>query len=76
VAVRPLVRRIYTQAEPLHAPDDPATMSVSGPYVVSGAWWRGGVHREYYFGRTPHGEVWWYFYDRQKRRFFLQGRVE
>jgi protein ImuB len=44
---------------------------------VSGGWWNGrGVHREYHFAETGGGDVLWVFYDRPRRRWFLQGRVE
>jgi len=45
--------------------------------VVSGGWWNGnGVHREYHFAETGRGDLLWVFYDRPRRRWFLQGRVE
>jgi protein ImuB len=47
-----------------------------GPYVFSGGWWSGGVHRDYYFVNMHRGEVLWVFYDRKRRRWFLEGRVE
>ena len=54
---------------------------VFGPYVVSGGWWGGGVeqgdvHRDYYFVHANSGELWWLYYDRRRRRLFLQGQVE
>jgi protein ImuB len=49
---------------------------LSGPYVISGGWWRKEVHREYYFASTPRGEVLWIYYDSVRRRWFLHGRVE
>jgi protein ImuB len=47
-----------------------------GPYVFSGGWWSGGVHRDYYFVNMHRGEVLWVFYDRKRRCWFLEGRVE
>ena len=47
-----------------------------GPYIFSGGWWSGGVHRDYYFVNMHRGEVLWVFYDRKRRRWFLEGRVE
>jgi protein ImuB len=84
-----LVRRIYEPAVPLparprHEPDGwmlrdlkqgPVTR-VLGPYVVSGGWWNRPVHREYHFAETGRGELLWLYYDRHRRRWFLQGRVE
>jgi len=87
---RPLVRRI--QARPFMLPpqqhrfrDDgwllgsleqgPVTR-VIGPYVVSGGWWVSEVHREYHFAETRRGDCLWIYYDRRRRRWFLQGRVE
>lgn len=84
-----LVRRIYTRpillpARPRHEPDGwllrgleqgPVTR-VLGPYIVSGAWWRQSIHREYHFAETQKGELLWTYYDRLRRRWFIQGRVE
>jgi protein ImuB len=81
VARRPLVRRIYKQPVPLAMHSDtgenpPSGDCIDGPYVMSGGWWSGGVHRDYYFLHTTGGDIWWVYYDRRRERFFLQGRVE
>ena len=51
-----------------------------GPYIVSGGWWlrqlHSEVHREYHYARTESGELLWMYYDRRRRRWFLQGCVE
>ncbi|MDF1555308.1 MAG: hypothetical protein P1P84_19715 [Deferrisomatales bacterium] len=89
VLVRPLVRRIAARPVPLaprpgHEPDTwlpeqcgyghPA--ACTGPYVVSGGWWRQAVHREYHFVRLRGGEVLWLYHDRLRRRWFRQGEVQ
>jgi protein ImuB len=84
-----LVRRIYAQPIPLpsrprHEPDgwmlrglqQGPVVRVLGPYIVSGGWWRRAVHREYHFAETQKGELLWVYYDRVRRQWFLQGRVE
>jgi protein ImuB len=89
VAPRPLVRRLYVRPQPLpsrprYEPDgwqvrgreDGHVERLSGPYVISGGWWSREVHREYYFAETSRGELLWVYYDRQRRRFFLEGGVE
>jgi protein ImuB len=90
VSPRPLVRRLYKKPVPLpprprQEPDGwllrglehGRVERLSGPYVVSGGWWaRHEVHREYYFARTSRGELLWIYYDKKRRRFFLEGRVE
>ena len=89
VARRMLVRRILDRPKVLpHRPrheedgwqlrgrDDPPVEAVLGPYVVSGGWWHRDVHREYHFIRNLKGEWLWVYYDRLRRRWFLQGRVE
>lgn len=89
VDARPLVRRVFEKPLPLpprprQEPDGWLLRGIAhgrverlhGPYVVSGGWWRIPVHREYYFAETNRGEVLWIFYDRRRRRFFLEGRVE
>ena len=47
-----------------------------GPYVIAGGWWICPIHREYYFVRARGGDVRWIYYDRRRRRWFLQGAVE
>ena len=89
VACRPLVRRIYACPIPLpprprHEPDGwllrggetGHVEDLAGPYLVSGGWWRSAVHREYYFARMRDGDLLWIYYDRPRRRWCWQGRVE
>ena len=88
-ACRPLVRRIHARPMPLpprprHEPDGwllrggvaGHVEDLAGPYLVSGGWWRAAVHREYYFARMRDGDVLWIYYDRPRRRWCWQGRVE
>jgi protein ImuB len=56
--------------------DQGPVVRVLGPYVVSGSWWRRPEHRDYHFAETRQGELLWVFFDRARRRWFLQGRVE
>jgi hypothetical protein len=74
--VRPLVRRIYARPRPLLIDPRRRDATWIGPYVVSGAWWGGGVHRDYYFVHTMDGDLWWVYYDRRRGQVFLQGQVE
>ena len=89
VACRPLVRRIHARPIPLpprprHEPDGwllrggvtGHVEDLAGPYLVSGGWWRSAVHREYYFARMRDGDLLWIYYDRPRRRWCWQGRVE
>ncbi len=84
-----LVRRIYPRpialpARPRHEPDgwmlrnltEGPVVRVSGPYVVSGGWWRRRVQREYHFAETEAGDVLWVYFDRFRRRWFVHGRLE
>lgn len=84
-----LVRRIYPRpialpARPRHEPDgwmlrnltEGPVVRVSGPYVVSGGWWRRRVQREYHFAETEAGDVVWVYFDRFRRRWFVHGRLE
>lgn len=86
---RGLVRRLFSRPEPLpprprHEPDGwmlrglehGSVVRVSGPYVISGGWWRSWQQREYHFAETEAGAVLWVYYDRRRRRWFLQGLVE
>ncbi len=49
---------------------------LTGPYVFSGGWWNREIHREYYFAETRRGDLLWLYFDRMRRRWFLQGAVE
>ncbi len=48
---------------------------IVGPYIVSGGWWRSAIHREYHFAMTRNGEWLWVYFDRNRRRWFLHGKV-
>ena len=90
IRVRPLVRRIRVRPQPLPSrpaserldnwllqdPQMGAVTRTLGPYLVSGGWWVQAVHREYYFVETSRGDLLWLFYDRRRRCWQLQGRVE
>ena len=89
VARRTLVRRIHARPIPLpprprHEPDGWLLRGgvtghvehLAGPYPISGGWWRSAVHREYYFARMRNGDLLWIYYDRPRRRWCWQGRVE
>jgi len=49
---------------------------LSGPYVFSGGWWNKEIQRDYYFAETRRGAIAWVYYDRVRRRWFLQGWIE
>ncbi len=49
---------------------------LTGPYIFSGGWWNREIHREYYFAETRRGDLLWLYYDRVRRRWFLQGAIE
>jgi len=53
-----------------------AIEEVRGPYVISGGWWARAVHREYHYVRTSRSGWLWVYFDRRRRRWFLQGSVE
>ncbi len=90
VTLRTLVRRIEPRSRPLppqsrHVRDDGwlvqglthgSVVRTFGPYLLSGGWWRREVHREYQFAETQRGDLLWLYYDRHRRRWFLQGIVE
>lgn len=64
----------------LRAAERGPVRNFAGPYRVSGGWWRRlsgrPLARDYYFVRLQRGEVCWIFYDRERRSWFLEGRVE
>jgi protein ImuB len=85
-----LVRRIM--AKPISLPGGPrhthkdgwlilghkygSVDKLSGPYVFSGGWWNKEIQRDYYFAETRRGTIAWVYYDRVRRRWFLQGLIE
>lgn len=86
---RLLIRRIYDKPMALpprsrHEPDGWMLRGLEfgpvkdflGPYILSGGWWKRTVQREYYFVKMQQGDVFWVFYDRYRRRWFLEGRIE
>jgi protein ImuB len=85
-----LVRRIEAKPQrlaggPYHSHEDgwlilgPKYGSIdklTGPYVFSGGWWNREIQREYYYAETRRGDFLWLYYDRIRRRWFLQGTLE
>jgi protein ImuB len=84
----PLVRKLYERSVQLpprarHEPDGwllrgvthGSVVKLSGPYRLSGGWWRSEVEREYYYAELTGGEIAWVYYDVRRRRWFLQGSV-
>lgn len=89
VAQRALVRRIFDRPVPLphrgqqepdgwliRGPEQGPTVRIHGPYPIAGGWWAREVRRDYHFVETQKGDVMWVYYDRRRRRWFLQGQVE
>ncbi len=83
-----LVRRIFHAPHALaplapHASDGWLLRGVThgcvqrliGPHSLSGGWWRSEVERDYHFAELKNGELYWIFYDKRRRRWFLQGSV-
>lgn len=87
--IRPLVRRIYHPpiALPYREHREPdgwlvaglaegPVEEVIGPHHLNGGWWLGEVTREYYDVRTRSGRWLSIYYDRKRRRWFLQGETQ
>lgn len=83
-----LVRRILSRAVPLparsrHEEDGWLLRGVThgpvlrlhGPYPLSGGWWRAEVARDYHYAEMHSGALLWIYFDRVRRRWFLQGSV-
>ena len=86
-----LIRRILVKPQPLSSipyqshegggwlllgPKYGTIDKLTGPYVFSGGWWNREIQRDYYFAETRRGDIVWVYYDRVRRRWFLQGWVE
>lgn len=87
--VRPMIRRIaipppVLPPRPRHEPDgwlvrgpeDGPVVRSTGPQIVSGGWWSTEIQREYHYLETARGMLLWTFFDRRRRRWYLQGVVE
>ena len=84
-----LVRRIYTRPVPMNARpvagpngvhlrgmEHEPVSNIVGPYIISGGWWHKEIQREYHFAQTASGKILWVYYDKKRRRWFLQGEVD
>jgi protein ImuB len=76
VSLPPPPRTPHDDGWLLLGPKYGAVERLFGPYLFSGGWWNREIHREYYFAETRRGDILWVYYDRVRRRWFLQGRVE
>lgn len=83
-----LVRRLLARPLPLpsrsrHEEDGWLLRGVShgpvlrlhGPYPLQGGWWRAEVARDYHYAEMHNGALLWIYFDRVRRRWFLQGHV-
>ncbi|MBL4633412.1 MAG: hypothetical protein JKY56_06055, partial [Kofleriaceae bacterium] len=88
---RALIRRVYKKPrilsasvryDPHHVVLDelaPACGEIAacvGPHIIAGGWWNRQVHRDYYYLENQRGDLLWVYYDRVRKRWALQGRVE
>lgn len=76
IAVSPPRRHPHDDGWIIHDLKQGTVTKTDGPYVISGGWWAREVHREYRFVHTLSGDVLWVFYDKKRRRWYLQGQVE
>ena len=86
---RPLMRRLYAPAQalplrPQHEPDGWLVRGVvhgpvdrvTGPHMLSGGWWNAHeIERDYYFVKPRAGGWLWVYYDKRRRRWFLQAEI-
>lgn len=85
----PLVRRLLLKPEPISGSIEVDEVSrqktlvhggelytLAGPYRVSSGWWVREVARDYYYARSPRGELLWVFYDQSRNAWFVQGAVD
>ena len=81
IAARPILlpgapRPTHEDGWLLLGPEYGSVDKLIGPYIVSGGWWNREIHREYYYAETRRGDLLWIYYDRMRRRWFLQGWIE
>jgi protein ImuB len=84
----PLVRRLRTRAlalppRPSREPDGWLLRGIphgpvsrlTGPFHLSGGWWRTVVRRDYYYAELAAGALYLIYYDHRRRSWFLHGEV-
>ena len=82
-----LVRRIQSHPKPMAMkmapPEAGAGLARLGPfgrlrgaYSINGAWWAGGVQRDYFFTQNQHNELNWMYFNWKTQRWYRQGSVE
>ena len=76
-----LARPVPLPHPPRHEPEawlgrKGAVARMHGPFRTSGGWWVRTVERDYYWAETQKGELLWVYYDRPRRRWYLQATVE
>ncbi len=69
-----LARVLFAKPVPLR--DASALVKLAGPHRWSGGWWVRTVERDYYYAETRDAELLWVFYDRQRQRWFVHGKLE
>jgi protein ImuB len=84
--VRRLLTRPFTLLSPPRQPRNEgwliagaelgAVTHITGPFLITGGWWRRTIEREYGYVETQRGDLLWVYYDRRRRQWLLQGRVE
>lgn len=62
---------LMPQPQPLASPE--SFTLLHGPERIEDNWWQEPVCRDYYIGRGKSGELYWLFYDRRGRQWYLQG---
>lgn len=75
---RSLIREFRHRARPAsraYDPDVARLRRLDGPFVISGGWWVGGIHRRYHFAQTEEGEIVWLYFDAVRERWMEVGRV-
>lgn len=50
-----------------------AVTKLTGPHILSGGWWKGDVHRDYYFAEVKRGDVLWVYFDHGSRSWHVAG---
>lgn len=87
VLAPPVVRRIHARSIPLparhhgqdgwllHGVTHGPVLRLHGPYHLCGGWWRAEVVRDYHYAELQSGALLWIYFDRVRRRWFLQGSV-
>lgn len=70
----PSLRRFFSKPIPIANPGPERLLA--GPFRLSGGWWNRSIERDYYYFQDAKKQWIWGYFDRPRKRWFAEGRLE